>query len=71
MKKRIRRLTYEDLGQHAIFYDDDGDKYTGVFNSLTVQTSSGLIGIGRASIHLGRKDFDREIELTAPQPRPL
>lgn len=56
MKKRIRELTWDDIGKAVAFAESDGDRSTGKLTSLTVVApadgphSSMLMGIGNAAI---------------------
>ena len=56
MKKRVRELTWDDIGKEVTFMESDGDRSTGKLKSMTVTTrpddphASMLIGIGNARI---------------------
>ena len=56
MKKKIRELTWDDIGRNVAFNESDGDRSTGKLTSMAVTTApddphgSMLIGIGNATI---------------------
>ena len=56
MKKKIRELTWDDIGKEVAFDESDGDRSTGKLTSMSVVTptdhphSSMSIGIGNAMI---------------------
>ena len=56
MKKKIRELTWDDIGKEVAFDESDGDRSTGKLTSMAVSAApddphgSMLIGIGNATI---------------------
>ena len=56
MKKKIRELTWDDIGKEVAFNESDGDRSTGKLASMSVVTPTDhphsfmSIGIGNAMI---------------------
>lgn len=65
MKKKIRELTYNDLGKQVVFIEpEDGDRHSGTLTSITITPTNGLVTIGRANINIKGGEFDLEVEVS-------
>lgn len=63
MKKKVRELTYDDLGKHVIVSEANGDRNSGELKSISYATAytTGTLSVDNANIFA---DIDSEVEFT-------
>lgn len=63
MKKKVRELTYDDLGKNVIVSEANGDRNSGMLTSISYATvyTTGTLNIDNAIV---RADVDSEVEFT-------
>lgn len=63
MKKKVRALTYDDLGKNVIVSEANGDRNSGMLTSISYATvyMTGTLNIDNAIV---RADIDSEVEFT-------
>lgn len=63
MKKKVRELTYDDLGKNVIVSEANGDRNSGMLTSISYATAytTGTLNIDNAIV---RADVDSEVEFT-------
>lgn len=62
-RKKLRELTYNDLGKQVAYDESDGNRNSGELTTVLFSASS-LITIGNAQIMIPASDMDREITFT-------
>lgn len=62
MNKKVRDLSFSDLGETVKVSEPDGDVSTGTLNSIIFSDSGARIEVGNASLSIGLDDLDAEVE---------
>lgn len=67
--KKIRELTFDDLGERVVYQEADGDRESGVLTSIEFQLNvttgraSATMSIGNAHLTIKAEDVERVVEV--------